>query len=227
LNYKKIKERKLNNMKIGILGSGPVGQVLGAAFADLGNEVVLGSRNPDQDKVKEWIAKTGKGVKASTFPETAKFGELVVLCTLWSATENVIKLANPKNFSGKTVIDATNPLDFTKGPIPVLSPTGNDSGGEQVQRWLPDSNVVKCFNMVGNAHMYKPDFQGGPPDMLICGNNDASKKKVLEILKDFGWPGTDLGGIEMSRYLEPLCIIWVAYGMKTNSWNHAFKMLRK
>ncbi len=214
-------------MKIGILGSGPVGQVLGAAFADLGNEVMLGSRNPNQDKIKDWISKTGKGVKSGTFSDTAEFGELVVLCTLWSATNEVIKLADPKNLSGKIVIDATNPLDFTKGPMPALSPTGNDSGGEQVQRLLPSSKVVKCFNMVGNAHMYKPKFPDGPPDMFICGNDKDAKLKVLEILKDFGLPGTDLGGIEMSRYIEPLCILWVAYGMKTNSWNHAFKMLKK
>ena len=75
--------------------------------------------------------------------------------------------------------------------------------------------------------MYKPSFPDGKPDMFICGNDENAKKKVLEILKDFGWEGSiDLGGIEFSRHLESMCIIWVAYGAKTNSWNHAFKMLR-
>jgi predicted dinucleotide-binding enzyme len=215
-------------MKVGVLGSGPVGQVLGAAFADLGNEVMLGSRDPNQDKVKEWVSETGKYVKAGTFSEVAAFGELIVLSTLWTGTENAIKLAGLNNFNGKVVIDTTNPLDFSKGMPPTLALSGNDSGGEQVQRWLPNSNVVKCFNIVGNAFMYKPNFPDGKPDMFICGNDDDAKKKVLEILNDFGWEGSiDMGGIEISRYLEPICILWVIYGFKTNSWNHAFKMLRK
>jgi predicted dinucleotide-binding enzyme len=214
-------------MKIGILGSGPVGQALGTAFADLGYDVMMGSRDPNQEKVRNWLNKTGKNVMSGNFQDTAEFGEIIVLSTLWEGTENAIKLANPENLAGKILMDATNPLDFTKGPVPVLSPSGNDSGGEQVQRWLPDSKVVKCFNIVGNSHMYKPDFPGGKPDMFICGNDEEAKKSVLDILEKFGWQGCELGGIEISRYLEPLAMVWVTFGFKTNSWNHAFKLLRK
>ena len=76
--------------------------------------------------------------------------------------------------------------------------------------------------------MFKPDFPGGPPDMFICGNDPDAKRRVTKILDDFGWPNvTDIGGIEGSRTLEPLCILWVTYGAKTGSWNHALKMLKK
>ena len=110
---------------------------------------------------------------------------------------------------------------------PVCTCSGNDSAGEQVQRLLPGTKVVKAFNIVGNAHMFRPSFPGGPPDMLIAGNDAGAKEKVGGILKDFGWAVVDLGGIEISRYLEPMCIVWVLYGAKTGGWNHAFKMLRK
>ena len=33
--------------------------------------------------------------------------------------------------------------------------------------------------------------------------------------------------IEGARLLEPMCILWISYGMRTNTWNHAFKLLRK
>lgn len=214
-------------MKIGILGSGAVGQVLGAAFADLNQEVMMGTRDPNQDKVKGWVKKTGMNVKAGSFADAASFAELAVLCTFWAGTADVIKLAEPGNLLDKIVIDVTNPLDFSKGVPPTLALAGNDSGGEQVQRWLPNSKVVKCFNIVGNTHMYKPNFPDGLPDMFICGNDDNAKKKVLEILKDFGWPSIDLGGIEISRYLESLAMVWITYGFKTNTWNHAFKLLIK
>jgi len=92
---------------------------------------------------------------------------------------------------------------------------------------LPGAEVVKAFNTVGSAHMFRPTFPGGPPDMFICGNSDGAKKKVAGILEQFGWGVIDLGGIQASRYLEPMCMAWVLYGARTNTWNHAFKLLRK
>lgn len=150
-----------------------------------------------------------------------------MLALLWTGVENALKLAGAENFAGKVVIDATNPLHYESGKLPALTIGHTDSAGEQVQRWLPSARVVKAFNSVGFAHMFKPDFPGGPPDMFICGNDDSAKQTVTGILKDFGWPTIDIGGIEGSRVLEPLCILWVGYGLRTGTWNHAFKLLRK
>ncbi|HEY6369899.1 MAG TPA: DNA-binding protein, partial [Candidatus Sulfotelmatobacter sp.] len=91
----------------------------------------------------------------------------------------------------------------------------------------PGARVVKAFNTVGFAHMVHPQFPGGPPDMFICGNDGAAKTAVTGILAAFGWDTIDVGGIEGARLLEPLCILWVNYGIRTNTWNHAFKLLRK
>ena len=214
-------------MRIGILGTGDVGQVLGAGFARLGHEVKMGSRNPNQEKVKVWLDKTGQGVSAGTFAEAAAFAEVAVLATHWEGTENVIRLADPRNLAGKVVIDATNPLDFSVGAPPKLAIGHTNSGGEEVQRWLPASHVVKAFNMVGNPHMVNPQFPGGPPDMFICGNHAQAKQTVTDFLKAFGWSVIDLGGIELSRYLEPLAMIWIHYSINTQSGNYVFKLLRK
>jgi hypothetical protein len=110
---------------------------------------------------------------------------------------------------------------------PKLAVSGNDSGGERVQRLLPAALVVKAFNTVGNPFMFHPDFPGGPPDMFIAGNSDDAKKKVSGILKDFGWGVVDVGGIECSRYLEAMCMVWVLSAMRAGNWNRAFKLLRK
>lgn len=213
-------------MKIGILGSGDVGQVLGAGFAQRGHQAKMGSRNPAQEKVKNWVKKTGAKASAGTFAEAAAFGEIAILATLWTGTEEAIRLAGSKNLAGKVVIDATNPLDFSTG-APRLAVGHNDSAGERVQRWLPQSRVVKAFNTVGNPHMVNPQFPGGPPDMFIGGNDAAAKQTVTDLLKAFGWSVIDIGGIESSRYLEPLAMLWILYFLKTNTGNHAFKLLRK
>src|SRR5947207_4763725 len=165
----------MTTMKVVILGSGDVGKSLARGFAGLGQQVTIGSRSPE--KLSEFAAQT-RGVKTGTFEEAAKFGDLIAVATLGAATEEALRLAGAKNFEGKVVIDATNPLDFSGGMPPKLFVGGNDSLGERVQRWLPGARVVKAFNTAGNVFFVHPDFPGGPPDMFIAGN-DADAKKIV------------------------------------------------
>jgi 8-hydroxy-5-deazaflavin:NADPH oxidoreductase len=224
---------KLFYMKIGILGSGDVGRRLGDGLVELGHTVKIGTRDSDKREVVQWVSNHGgeeKKASAGTFAEAASFGdELTVLATAWEGTPNVIKMADPKNFVGKVVIDTTNPLDFSKGIPPTLAVGYSDSAGEAIQRLLPEAKVVKAFNIVGNPHMIHPDFpQGGPPTMFICGNDDDAKKTVTDsILNPFGWETIDIGGIEGARLLESLAMLWITYYFRTNTGNHAFKLLRK
>jgi len=209
---------------IGILGSGDVGKALARGFILFGHDVKIGSRDPE--KLREWAEAAGPHASAGTFEEAARFGDVLVLATLGTATANAIELAGKSNFDGKVVIDTTNPLELSTG-APRLSVGFDDSLGEQIQRLLPKARVVKAFNTVGNAHMVKPDFPNGPPTMFIAGNDDESKRLVSQICDHFGWDVSDLGGIESSRYLEPMCMTWVVHGIRSKSWNHAFKMLKK
>ena len=212
-------------MKIGIIGSGQVGQRLGDAFVQTGNTVMIGTRTPV--KLHPWISKHGeKKAFSGSFAEAAAYGEIVVVATLWSGTVAALKAAGPKNMAGKIVIDVTNPLDFSKKP-PRLSIGYDDSAGETVQKTLAKSKVVKAFNIVGNQHMYEPDFPGGPPTMFICGNDDEAKAQVTKIVDSFGWETVDIGDIEGSRLLEPLAMLWIAYFFRTGTADHAFKLLRK
>ncbi len=215
-------------MKIGVLGTGDVGRVLGAGLAASGNQVMMGSRDANNAKLTAWIESTGKKASGGTFAEAAAFGDVIILATLWSGTENALRLASEEAVKGKVILDATNPLVFAPNAPPALALGHTDSGGEQVQRWVPGARVVKAFNTVGNAHMVNPNFPGGPPDLFLCGNDGAAKATVSELARQLGWPTTtDIGGIEGARDLEPMCILWVKYGMKHGSWNHAFKMITK
>jgi len=214
-------------MKVGILGSGDVARALGTGFVTLGHEVRLGSRTTNNPKAVAWAQGThGKG-STGTFSDAAAFGELVVLATFGMATGEAIRLAGTSHFDGKLVIDATNPLAFSdRGPSLAIS--GSTSAGEENQKALPKAHVVKAFNIVNNAHMFRPNFPNGPPDMIICGNDGPAKKRVEALLHDFGWPSVlDIGGIEGSRELESLCILWVKSSMSLGNFNTAFKLLRK
>lgn len=213
-------------MKVGILGTGNVGQALGRAFLALGHEVMMGSRSATNDKAAAWVAEVGKGASQGTFADASRFADLVVLATLGAANEEVLNQAGPENLAGKILWDTTNPLDFSKGMPPGLFVGNTDSGGERVQRQAPDAKVVKVFNTVGNALMFQPQLPGGPPDMFIGGNDAEAKATTTALLTQFGWNTIDLGDITMSRHLEPMCLVWVISAMKGNHWMQAFKLLR-
>lgn len=214
-------------MKVGILGTGDVGRAIAKGLITLGHDVKLGSRTATNEKALAWATEAGPHASVGTFADAASFGEIVVLATLGLANEPALRAAGLEKFRGKVLIDTTNPLDFSGGMPPKLAIAGDDSAGERVQRLLPDAHVVKAFNTSGNAHMFRPNFPGGPPDMFICGNSEPAKQEVSAILNDFGWGVVDIGGIEGSRYLEAMCLVWVLHGARTGSWNHAFKLLKK
>jgi predicted dinucleotide-binding enzyme len=222
--------KKDSNMKIGILGTGDVGKVLAAGFKAAGHEVMIGTRDPASGKLADWLSDAGKGVRVGTFGQAAAFGEVVVFAIGWAHAKEAIDLADPANFRGKVMLDASNPLGFEReGGPPVLVLGYDDSAGEQVQRWLPGARVVKCFNIVGNAHMVNPDFGGEKPDMFICGNDAAAKATANELAQELGWPPViDLGDISKARYLEPMAMVWITHLFNNGfNGNHAFKLLRK
>jgi 8-hydroxy-5-deazaflavin:NADPH oxidoreductase len=212
--------------RVGVLGSGEVGRRLAAGFKGRGYEVMIGSRDPGKSELREWLSADGAGIQSGTFAESAAYGELLVLAVLGTAAEQAIDDAGAEKFTGKVVIDAMNPLDFSGGFPPKLSGSGEDSLGERVQRALPDAKVVKAFNTIGNPYFVDPRFSEGSPTMLIAGDDEGAKATVGDVLKDFGWSDTiDIGGIEGSRELEAICIVWVKIGGARGAWDHGFKLL--
>ena len=217
---------RLGHRRVGVLGSGEVGRCLAAGFSSRGHEVMIGSRDPGKPELREWLSGEGDGIQAGTFAEAAAHGELLVLAVLGNAAEAAIAAAGPANFSGKVVIDTMNPLDFSGGFPPKLGIAGEDSLGERVQRALPDAKVVKAFNTIGNPYFVDPSFSEGRPTMLIAGDDEDAKRIVADALADFGWDeAVDIGGIEGSRELEAICIVWVKIGGLRGAWDHGFKLL--
>src|SRR3954447_607638 len=199
-------------MRIGIIGSGVVGQALARGLARHGHETRIGTRRTELN-----------GLAVGSPSEVAADAELVFLSVVGTAAVDVAAgLAS--ELSGKVLVDTTNPLDHSTG-TPGLFVGHTDSLGEQVQRAAPEARVVKAYNTVGNTLMVDPDLPGGPPTMFIAGNDGEAKAGVRDLLVSTGWKVADLGGIGASRYLEPLCIAWVLACMDSGDWNQAFTLL--
>ena len=213
-------------MKVGVIGSGVVGQTLAAGFVKHGHEVAVGTRDPA--KLKDWSAKN-PGVQVKSMAEAAAFGQVVVLAVAGAAALEALEQAGATGIDGKPVIDATNPIGGGPPVNGVLSffTTLTDLLMERLQKAYPHVHFVKAFNSVGNAQMVNPQFSGGRPTMFICGNDVGAKTTVAAICNQFGWDAEDMGAVEAARAIEPLCMLWCIPGVGKGDWSpHAFKMLR-
>ena len=209
--------------KIGIVGSGIVGQTLANGFVKHGYDVTIGTNTPS----KREALKTKTNANVGSFDDAARFGEIVVLATKGTAAEAALKAAGVAHLRGKTVIDTTNPIADAPPVNGVLQffTSLNESLMERLQRLAPEAHFVKSFSCIGNACMVNPRFDDGQPTMFICGNDDGAKHEVKTIVEQFGFDVADMGTVEAARAIEPLCILWCIPGFRSNSWTHAFKLL--
>lgn len=198
-------------MKIAVLGTGSVGETIGTKLVQLGHDVRMGSRSATHEKGLAWAKGAGDKASLATFADAAAFGEVCFNCTSGSGSIPALEAARA-GLAGKVVIDIANPLDFSKGFPPSLFTGNTDSLGEQAQRALPDSKVVKALNHVTAGLMVDAGrVAGGDHDALICGNDAEAKAQVTKIMKEwFGWQRVlDLGDISQARGTESYLALWV------------------
>jgi 8-hydroxy-5-deazaflavin:NADPH oxidoreductase len=210
-------------MKIGILGSGGVAQTLGTKLAELGHEVMLGTRDVEglmartelafgqAEPFAAWSAKHPQ-IRVGTFAETAAHGELLINATAGTGSLEALARAGEDNLNGKVLLDVSNPLDFSQGFPPFLSVANQDSLGEQLQRAFPQLRVVKSLNTVTAAVMVNPRaLADGDHHMFVCGDDAEAKATVNDLLTEgFGWRHVvDLGGISAARGMEMYLPLWL------------------
>ncbi len=226
-------------MKIGILGTGMVGQVLASAIIAKGHDVMIGTRDVAKSLASSqpnamgmpafgtWH-KDNQSVKVGTFAETAAFGELLLLATNGSGTLPALELAGANNLNGKTVIDISNPLDFSNGMPPSLFVSNTDSLGEQIQRAYPNAKIVKSLNTMAAFFMLNPNYGvGGDHTVFLSGNDEGAKTQVRTFLEAFGWKDIlDLGDIKTARGVEMILPLWLSAWGKLGNTPFQFKIAR-
>ncbi len=203
-------------MKIGILGTGMVGNTLGGKLVALGHDVTMGARAATNEKAAAFAQAHGARARAGSFADAAAGGALEFVCTAGAGTLEALHAAGAANLAGKVVIDVTNPLDFSKGFPPRLSLCNDDSLGEQIQRAFPAARVVKSLNTVTCSVMVDAARLPGDHVMFVAGNDAAAKAQVTALLRDgFGWRTVvDLGDISQARGTEMYLPLWVRlYGV--------------
>lgn len=210
-------------MKIAVLGTGMVGEALGSKLVQRGHDVVMGSRSAQNEKARAWVEKTGDRASQGTFSDAAAASDLILNCTLGSASLEALALAGEANLAGKILWDLSNPLDFSKGMPPSLFVSNTDSLGEQIQRAFPSTRVVKTLNTINCNLMVDAQSLPGDHTLFVCGNDADAKATTREQLASwFGWRDIiDLGDISAARATESYLHLWLRLwgSLKTPNFN--------
>ena len=223
-------------MKIGIIGSGMVGQTIGKKLVELGHEVVLGTRDPQQLTEKkgwagsllEWRESLPTPVTIGTFAEAAAHGELVINAIGGLNSLAALQQSSAENLAGKVLIDIANELDFSNGMPPKSLATDEISLGEKIQAAFPSAKVVKTLNTVSAPLMVAPgSVAAGQHTVFVSGNDSDAKAIVTQLLQSFGWQDViDLGDIKSARGTEMLMPIWLTLMQQIGNASFNYKIVR-
>jgi predicted dinucleotide-binding enzyme len=219
------------NMKIGILGTGIVGTTLASHLLEKGHQVMMGSRNGSNEGAAKPASKYNGRMLEGTFADAASFGSVVFHCVMGIHSIDAARVLDRQSLTGKTIIDVTNPLDFSFGMPPRLTICNDNSSGEQLQELLPGTNVVKAFNTVPYNRIVNAGMVNNKNvDMFICGNDKTAKEQVTELItREFGWNREniiDLGEIKHARSTEALLPFFASVAMRFGTFGNMIKIYR-
>ena len=206
-------------MKIGVLGTGMVGNAIASKLVALGHDVMMGSRTTDNARATTWAKTAGAHGTVGTFADAAAFAELVFNCTHGASSVDALRAAGAANLEGKIVVDVAN----------VLSPRSQESEslGEQIQQTFPRARVVKTLNTINCDLMVNPGKLSASHTLFISGNDAEAKTKVRELLQAFGWNDVmDLGDIATARATEGYLPLWSSLWKQLGTLTFNIKVVR-
>lgn len=198
-------------MNISFIGAGNVASSLGNLFANSGHTVKYGTQNPNDGQL--------------SISEACIFGEVVCFAIPYSAMENVL-IINKESLKGKIVVDITNAINIEDWSPLFL---GEDSGGEQTARLLPESKVVKAFNTIF-ADIMKPEkqqFDGQKLTAFIASDDTEAALTIKKLADEAGFSGFVVGGIKNARYLEAIAHLNIAVAMSGGGTDAGFTYFQR
>jgi 8-hydroxy-5-deazaflavin:NADPH oxidoreductase len=185
-------------MKIAILGAGNVGGNLVKALSSKGHTIVIGSRDPNSEKVQA-LVQSNSNLITATDHKSAILGVDAIIISTHPPT--LLPLLSELGDLGSTpVIDTFNSL-FERV-------SGYDSATEAIKAKNPNTPVAKAFNTFMAQFILNPIVNNSPTDHLICGDEEA-KKVAMQLSEDIGFHNLDAGDIKMAHSLEEMTRVLV------------------
>ena len=198
-------------MKYAVLGYGEVGQTITKKLVDLGHDVYVGTREPNDPTKLALIGQLGPQASLADYQQAAFNGDIVINCTPGSVSLEVIEFIGEASLHDKTLIDLANTIK-TEGGALKLDYSTDSSLAEQIQALVPSANVVKALNTVNCSVMTNPSQLTGHHVVFVAGTNEQAVNSTRSLLLGFGWQQdqvVQLPGLDSARALEAYMALWL------------------
>ena len=162
-------------MKIGIIGCGRVASALGRAWGNAGHSVFYGIRNKESKRAIRLLESQPVNSYFLPVNEAIECSEIILYAAPYEVAEEVLR---DLDFSGKVLIDATNPFKFGLKGLEGLQLGFESSAAEEIQKVVPSATVVKAFNTVSSMVMSNPSINGEAADVYISGDDEKACSTV-------------------------------------------------
>lgn len=187
---------------ITIIGRGSMGNAIGGVFAAGGSDVAYVTRG-DADATLT--------------------GDIVVLAVPHPEVDGILT-AFSGQLTGKTVVDVTNPLDFSTFDSLVVPADG--SAAREIQAKLPLSHVLKAFNTTFAATLSNRQLGGVPTTVLVAGDDTDAKTALITAIAAGGVPALDVGGLNRARELEAIGFLQLTLAVSGKiGWDAGFALI--
>lgn len=207
---------------IAIIGTGNVGGALAVRLGQAGYAVRLGAR--EGKDLGDLVARVGAGASVDTPARVAAAADVVMLAVPGKAA--VEAAAALGDLTGKVVVDCTNPVAWSGGP--VWAPPAEGSNAAALAAALPGARVVKAFNTFGAEFHADPTLPGGPADVQIAGDDADARRTVGAIAERIGFTPIDVGPLRNAALLENLAVLWIHLAtVGGRGRNAAFKLVSR
>ncbi|MBJ7459243.1 MAG: NAD(P)-binding domain-containing protein [Thermoleophilaceae bacterium] len=195
-------------MRIGVFGTGMVGDALSKALSEHGHEVTVGARSADSDSLQRFA---DEGLLTGSFADAAITSELVFNATNGNHSAEAVASAAAE-LEGKTLIDVSNRLDHARGMAAAALASNENSVAGELQAAAPGARVVKSLNTMNCSVMVDPSLVPGDHVVFLSGDSAEAKSETSALLTEFGWRDgqiVDLGGLETATGPEMLMQLWL------------------
>lgn len=205
-------------MKIAIIGTGNVGGALATQWAKAGHEILLGTRDTANFDDKHLLQNVHTSLH--TIAESAGKAEVILIAAVPQASQSIAEQIK-EHAKGKVIIDAMNSLR--------AKPEGFANSFDALKHYLPESEVVKCFNTTGFENMANPVYNGEGIDMFVAGSSQVGKETATRLALDAGFATCwDFGGDDKAQLLEYFGMSWINLAiMQGHGRGMAFKVLKR
>lgn len=185
-------------MNVGIVGTGNLAVTLGRAWAGAGHSLLVTGRNPQH--AIEAADRIGRAARAVDPADFAPRVDVAVVAVAWDGLETALTLvgAGEGSLTGKTVIDCTNPVDYSTGELKPAS----GSAAEIVARTASGAHVVKALHLFAGASWPYLGLQDEAPVVAICGDERSALDRATALIRDLGGRAGVVGGLTSARQLE-------------------------